>query len=176
MEEIAEVYARSLFEVARERGTLDAVREQLAQFDDALGENRDLELFFFSPNFSTEEKIDGLRKAVDGADPAVANFLEALLERHRMPAIHRIRRRFQELWEQQMKILPVEITSATELDEATVSQIGERIGQQTGETVRLTSTVNPEILGGIIVRVGNQILDASIRARLERLRRTVAAA
>ena len=75
-----------------------------------------------------------------------------------------------------MKILPVEITSATELDEATVSQIGERIGQQTGETVRLTSTVNPEILGGIIVRVGNQILDASIRARLERLRRTVATA
>jgi F-type H+-transporting ATPase subunit delta len=176
MEEIAEVYARSLFEVARERGTLDAVREQIAQFDDALSENRDLERFFFSPNFSTEEKIDGLRKAVDGADPAVENFLEALLERHRMPAIHRIRRRFESLWERQMKILPVEITSATELDEATVSQIGERIGQQTGETVRLTSTVNPEILGGIIVRVGNQILDASIRARLERLRRTVATA
>lgn len=176
MEEIAEVYARSLFEVADERGSLDVVREQLAQFDDALAGNRDLELFFFSPNLSTEEKIAGLRKAVDGADPAVANFLEALLERHRMPAIHRIRRRFESLWERQMKILPVEITSATPLDEATVTQIGDRIGQQTGETVRLTSTVNPEILGGIIVRVGNQILDASIRARLERLRRTVATA
>ncbi|MCX6389228.1 MAG: ATP synthase F1 subunit delta [Actinomycetes bacterium] len=176
MEQIAEVYARSLFEVALEHGTLDTVRDQLVEFDDALAANPDLGLFFFSPNFSTEEKISGLRSAIDGADPAVQNFLEALLERHRMPAIHRIRARFDRLWEQQMKVLPVEVTSAVELDEATVSQIGDRIGQQTGETVRLTSSVNPEILGGIIVRVGNQILDASIRARLERLRRTVATA
>ena len=92
MEEIAQVYARSLFEVAKEQDKLDVVREQLGQFADALDDNRDLPLFFFSPYFSTEEKKQGLGKALDGADPAVVNFLELLIEKHRMPAIFRIRR------------------------------------------------------------------------------------
>ena len=94
------------------------------------------------------------------------NFLEALIERHRMPAIFRIRARYQEMWEDETKLLPVEVTSAVELDEATVASIGKRIGEQTGSTVELTSTVDPDILGGIVLRVGNVILDASIRNRL----------
>ena len=62
MEEIAQVYARSLFEVAEEHDVLDDVREQLGQFADALSENRELAVFFFSPYFSTEEKKDGLER------------------------------------------------------------------------------------------------------------------
>jgi F-type H+-transporting ATPase subunit delta len=176
MEEIAQVYARALFEVAREHGKLDLVREQVGQFADALNERGDLRVFFFSPYFSTEEKKDGLRRAVEGADPAVLNFLEALLERHRMPAIFRIRARYDALWEQENRLLPVEVTSAVELDEAIVRQIGERIGEQTGQRVELTSTVDPGILGGIVLRVGNAILDASIRHRLDQLRKHVAQA
>jgi len=176
MEQIAEVYARALFQVASEKGDLDSVREQLGVFDDALAQQGDLKAFFFSPQFSTDEKIDGLRRAVEGASPEVMNFLEALLERSRMPAIHRIRRRFDEMWERERKLLPVQITSAVELDSETVDQIGRRIGEQTGEQVQLTSQVDPEIIGGIVVRVGNQIIDASVRARLERLRRAVATA
>jgi len=176
MEQIAEVYSRALFEVAIENGSLDSVRDELGAFDDALTGNKDLKVFFTSPVFSTEEKKDGLRRSVTDASPEILNFLEALLERHRMPAIHRIRSRFDERWERERKILPVEVTSAVELDEKTVSQIGDRIGQQTGEQVQLTSNVDPEIIGGIVLRVGNQILDASIRTRLERLRRAVATA
>lgn len=176
MEEIAEVYARSLFEVARERDGLDSVRDQLAAFDDALAGSDDLRTFFFSPQFSTEEKIDGLRRCVDGASDEVQNFLEALLERSRMPAIHRIRARFDQMWERERDHLPVRITSATPLDDETANGIGARIGEQTGKQVQLTRNVDPEIIGGLVVRVGNQILDASVRARLERLRRTVATA
>jgi F-type H+-transporting ATPase subunit delta len=176
MEEIAQVYSRALFEVAKEQGKLDLVREQLGQFADALGENGDLRVFFFSPYFSTEEKKDGLRKAVEGADPAVLNFLEALLERHRMPAIFRIRAQYNALWEQENQLLPVEVTSAVDLDETTVKSIGERIGEQTGRRVELTSTVDPGILGGIVLRVGNSILDASIKHRLDQLRKHVAQA
>jgi F-type H+-transporting ATPase subunit delta len=176
MEEIAQVYSRALFEVAKERGTLDLVREQVGQFADALNENGDLRVFFFSPYFSTEEKKDGLRKAVEGADPAVENFLEALVERHRMPAIFRIRAQYDALWEQENRLLPVAVTSAVELDEAIVQQIGERIGEQTGRRVELTSTVDPGILGGIVLRVGNSILDASIKHRLDQLRKHVAQA
>lgn len=173
MEEIAQVYSRALFEIAQQRGELDSLREQLGQFADALDQNRELAMFFFSPYFSTEEKKQGLRRAVEGADESLMNFLELLLENHRMPAIFRIRRQFDVLWDRENRILPVEITSAVTLDESTVSDIGKRIGEQTGQHVQLSSAVDPDILGGIVVRVGNSILDASVRNRLQQLRREV---
>ena len=173
MEEIAEVYARSLFEVAKDQDKLDDVREQLGEVADAISESRDLQVFFFSPYFSTEEKVDGLDKAISDADPTVRNFLALLIEKHRMPALFRIRQRFEQLWQEEHKILPVHVTSAIELDESTVNNIGERIGERTGRKVELSSAVDPEILGGIVLRVGNSVLDASIRNRLENLRKQV---
>lgn len=174
MEEIADVYARSLFEVAKEQHKLDGVRDQLGQVADAVAEDRDLQTFFFSPYFSTSEKADGLKKMLVDVDPTVLNFLELLVEKHRMPALMRIRRVFDRLWERENKVLPVQITSAVSLDPQVVAQLGDRIGQQTGQRVELTAEVEPDILGGIVLRVGNQILDASIRNRLEHLRRQVA--
>jgi F-type H+-transporting ATPase subunit delta len=176
MEEIAQVYARSLFEVAKEQDKLDAVREQLGQFADALDGNRELSIYFFSPYFSTTEKKDGLGKLLDGVDPVVENFLSLLIENHRMPAVFRVRREYDALWDEENRRLPVTITSAVALDEATVKSIGDAIGRQTGQQVELTANVDPDVLGGLIVRVGNSILDASIRNRLENLRRSVARA
>jgi F-type H+-transporting ATPase subunit delta len=176
MEEIARVYARSLFEVAQEHSKLDEVREQLGQFADALQDNRELQVFFFSPYFSTEEKKEGLGKLLDGADDAVLNFLELLVEKHRTPAIFRIRNAFETLWERENKLLGVEITSAIELDDEIARRIGDQIGEQTGQRVELTKTVDPDILGGLVLRVGNSILDASIRNRLDNLRKSVAKA
>jgi F-type H+-transporting ATPase subunit delta len=176
VEEIAQVYARALFEVAKEHDLLDDVRDDLTEFAQALNDNREFAVFFFSPYFSTEEKKDGLKKAVTGAAPVFMNFLEALIERHRMPAIFRIRDRYQDMWEDERDLLPVHLTSAVALDESTVGSIGKRIGEQTKRTVELSSTVDPDILGGIVLRVGNVILDASIRNRLEQLRKQVARA
>jgi F-type H+-transporting ATPase subunit delta len=174
MEEIAAVYARSLFEVAREQDKLDAVREQLGEFSDALSENRDLQVFFFSPYFSTAEKEDGLERVVSGADPAIVNFLKLLIEKHRMPVLMRIRADYEALWEEENKLLPVHITSAVELDGSVVKQLGDRISEQTDRKVDVSADVDPDILGGIVVRVGNSVLDASVRNRLEQLRRQVA--
>jgi len=176
MDELARVYARSLFEVALEQGKLDVLREQLGQFADALHENRQLAVFFFSPYFSTKEKEDALRGVLDGADPAFLNFLSLLIENHRMPVIFRIRQQYERLWEEENRMLPVEITSAVALDEKTTEELGRTIGERAGRRVTLTSRVDPDILGGIILRVGNSILDASIRNRLEQLRRHVAQA
>jgi len=176
VEEIADVYARALFEVAEEHGLLDEVHEDLNAFAKALHDNREFAVFFFSPYFSTEEKKDGLKRSVTDASPVFMNFLEALIERHRMPAIFRIRDRYQDMWEEARDLLPVEVTSAVALDESTVESIGERIGEQTKRTVELSSKVDPDILGGIVLRVGNVILDGSIRNRLEQLRKQVARA
>ena len=176
MEEIARVYARSLFEVAKEQDKLDVVRDQLGAFTDALNKTRELQVFLFSPYFSTEEKKEGLRGAVEGADESMLNFLELLLDHHRMPAIFRIRRQFDELWAQENRLLPVQVTSAIDLDEQTVKRIGDAIGEQTDQRIELAHRVDPDILGGIVLQVGNSILDASLRNRLERLRKQVAKA
>ena len=173
MEEIAEVYGRSLFAVAQEHDKLDEIREQLGQFADALDENRDLAVFFFSPYFSTPEKKDGLEKTLEGADETLVNFLELLIEKHRMPVLFRTRRAFDRLWQDHNRLLPVNVTSAVALDEATVRHIGERIAEQTGRKVDLKANVEPDILGGIVVRVGNSVLDASISHRLDLLRRQI---
>jgi F-type H+-transporting ATPase subunit delta len=174
MEEIATVYARALFEAAREHGRLDVVREQLGEVADAIDANQELQIFFFSPYFSTQEKHDGLRRTLTDADPLLTNFLELLIEKHRMPVIFRMRRRLDSLWERENRLLPVQVTSAIALEDDALAQIGETIGTQTGRQVELTRTVDPDILGGIVVRVGNAILDASIRNRLEQLRKQVA--
>lgn len=173
MQELADVYARSLFEVAREHDSLDEIHEQLDAFADAVSENRDLQVFLFSPYFSAEEKKESLGKLLEGADDNFFRFLELLAERHRMPVIFRIRRTFDDLWAEERRRLEVEVTSAVGLDDDTVKSIGERIEEQTGRDVQLSARVDPDVLGGIVLRVGNMVLDASVRARLERLRRQV---
>jgi F-type H+-transporting ATPase subunit delta len=176
MEEIARVYAESLFEVAREHGKLDPVREQLGQFADALDGNRDLQVFFFSPYFSSTEKRDGVSGAISGGEQELVNFLELLAEKHRMPAIFRIRERYEELWAEANRRLEVSLVSAVELDPEVISHVGAEIERQTDRQIDLRSEVDEGILGGLVLRVGNMVLDASLRSKLERLRKEVATA
>jgi F-type H+-transporting ATPase subunit delta len=176
VEEIARVYAEALFEVAKEKGKLDAIREQLGQVADALERDRELAVFFFSPYFSSAEKRAGIERAISGAEPELVNFLELLVEKHRMPVIFRIRRRFDELWAAENKRLEVTLTSAVELDPEVVERVGAEIERQTDRTVDLRTRVDENVLGGLVLQVGNMVLDASIRNRLEKLRKEVAQA
>jgi ATP synthase F1 delta subunit len=176
MEELAEVYARALFEAAKADDVLDRVHDELGEFADALDSERNLQVFLFSPYFSSDEKKDGVTKIVTDADERLVNFLELLAERHRMPALFRIRRTFDAMWAEENKLLPVTVTSAVELDESLVGDIGKRIEEQTGRRVELSSAVNPDVLGGLQVQVGNMVLDATVRNRLEQLRKQVAKA
>jgi F-type H+-transporting ATPase subunit delta len=176
MQEAARVYAEALFDVAKKKGKLDAVRDELAQFVDAVDGNRELQVFFFSPYFSSAEKVAGLKRAVSEADPELLNFLELLIEKQRMPEIFRIRRQLDELWKQENRRIDVTVTSAVTLEPSVVEKVGEEIERQTGQKVELSSRVDAEILGGIVLQVGNKVLDASIRSRLEKLRKSVAQA
>jgi len=174
MEEIARVYADSLFEVAKEQGKLDRIRDQLAELADAVAESRDLQVF--SPYFSSDEKREGIARAVSDAEPELVNFLELLIEKHRMPAIARIRKRFEELWAKENRLLEVRLTSAVELDPEIVKRVGAEIERQTDQKVDLAAEVDEGIIGGLVLRVGNMVMDASVRSKLERLRREVAQA
>jgi ATP synthase F1 delta subunit len=172
----ARVYADALFEAARDKGKLDGIHEQLGQFVDTLDRDRQMQVFFFSPYLSSAEKREGTARAISGAEPELINFLELLIEKHRMPEIFRIRREFEELWKRENRRIEVTVTSAVELDSSVVERIGQEVERQTGEEVDLASRVDDSILGGIVLQVGNMVLDASIRARLEKLRKSVATA
>jgi ATP synthase F1 delta subunit len=176
MADAARVYAEALFDVAKEKGKLDAIRDELAQFADALDGDHELQVFFFSPYFSTAEKVAGLKRAVSDADQELLNFLELLIEKGRMQEVFRIRRQLDELWKQENRRIDVTVTSAVELDRAVVEKVGEEIERQTGQKVELASRVDDEIIGGIVLQVGNMVLDASIRSRLDKLRKSVAQA
>jgi F-type H+-transporting ATPase subunit delta len=176
MADAARVYAEALFSAGEDKGKINEVQEQLASFADAVEGDRELQVFLFSPYLSSQDKKDGLARAVTGAEPEFVNFLELLVEKGRMPEVFRIRREYDELWKKANRRLDVTVTSAIELDPSVVGKIGEEVERQTGEKVELSSEVDDGILGGIVLRVGNMVLDASIRTRLEKLRKSVASA
>jgi F-type H+-transporting ATPase subunit delta len=173
-EEIERVYADALFGVAKQEDKLDAVHDQLDQVVEALDERRELQTFFFSPYFTSAEKRDGISRAFSGAEAELVNFLELLAEKHRMPAIFGIRRIFDELWAEESKRLEVVLTSAVELDSALVKRIGSEIAKRTGREIDLATVIDDRVLGGLVLRVGNVVCDASVRSKLERLRREIA--
>src|SRR6202012_4332164 len=146
MADAARVYAEALFAAGEDKGKINELQEQLAQFADAVDGDRELQVFLFSPYLSSNDKVDGLRRAVTGAEPEFANFLELLVEKGRMPEIFRIRKEFDELWKKENRRLDVTVTSAVELDQGVVGRIGEEVERQTGEKVELSSEVDNEIL------------------------------
>jgi F-type H+-transporting ATPase subunit delta len=176
VEEIARVYSDALFEVAKDKDELDEIHDQLDEFADAMNESNDMRVFFFSPYFSSADKREAIDSAVSGASEEFVNFLDLLVEKHRMPAIFRIRDRFDELWAKANRRLEVTLTSAIELDPKLVENVGAEIERQTKRTVDLRTEVDEGILGGLRLRVGNMVLDASLRSKLERLRKEVAQA
>ncbi|MBI5309693.1 MAG: ATP synthase F1 subunit delta [Actinobacteria bacterium] len=175
MEEIARIYAQSLFEAAVDREKVDQIKAELTTFSQAVDASEDLRLFLFSPYFSGEEKRDGIARIIDDASPEFVNFLQLLAEKHRLPAIHRIKDQYEVLWAEHYKLLPVTVTSAVELPQETVEKIARSVEAQTGRKVELDGRVDDSVIGGIVLQVGNMVLDASIRGRLDRLRKQVTA-
>ncbi len=176
MEELARVYSKALFESASDADKADTVYDQLGEFADALKSDRELSFFFFSPYFSSSEKKDGLDKAISGADQLLVNFFKVLLDRHRLPIVFRAREQYGKLLDEKNQILNVEVTSAVKLDKATLEEIRAKVEDKTGRKVSLSDRIDDNVVGGLILRVGNFVFDASIRHQLERLRKQVASA
>src|ERR1700753_3220355 len=110
MADAARVYAEALFAAGEDKGKINELQEQLAQFADAVNDDRELQVFLFSPYLSSQDKKEGLGRAVTGAEPEFVNFLELLVEKGRMPEIFQIRRQYDELWKKANRRLDVTVT------------------------------------------------------------------
>lgn len=164
------MYARALFEAADEAGRLDRVAEELAAFAGALGEVPELDAFLRNPQVEPAGKASVLDELVTGADKLVRNFLLLVVEKGRAAELAEIAREFQALHARSQNRLTVELQTAHELTDEEAESIVRTIEKASGRTVEATRSVDPSLIGGIVLQVGSFRADGSVRGRLERLR------
>jgi len=169
-------YARALFEAAKEQGRLAQVREELSDFVAAVDEVPELDAMLRNPQLDPRAKAQALEDVLGGADQLVRNFLLLTVEKNRAGQLREIHREFERLMAAEERRLTVEVTTAYELSDDEARQLVGQIEQASGRPVDATRTVDPNLIGGIILQAGSLRLDASIRSRLERLRRELTTA
>ena len=164
-------YANALFEAAKEKGRLEIAREQLREFAEAVRRVPELRELLLNPQLDSSDKVDALREILADADELVRNFLLLVAEKGRANELDEIMREFEALVATEEGVLDVQLTTAVELSEDDASKLLDRIEQVSGRRLRATREVDPRLIGGFVLRAGSHRADASVRGRLERLRR-----
>jgi F-type H+-transporting ATPase subunit delta len=164
------VYARALYEAAREQGRLETVQRQLADFAADVREVPELRAVLRNPQLDPRAKAAALDAITESADELVRNFLRLLAEKGRIGAVEEIAKELDELVAAEQGRLTVELTTARELSDDEAAAIVDQIAKASGRTVEATRKVDPDLIGGVVLRAGSLRLDASVRGRLDRLR------
>lgn len=165
------MYARALYEAARDQDRVDVAREQLAELASALETIPELESFLANPQLDPGTKASVLEEVTAGVDPVVRNFVRVVASKGRAGQLRGIAEEFEAIVDREQGRLQVELTTAYELAEDEASAIVRRIEEASGRTVEATRSVDPELIGGMILQAGSLRVDASVRGRLDRLRR-----
>jgi F-type H+-transporting ATPase subunit delta len=165
------MYARALYEAARDQDRVDIAREQLAELASALETTPALESFLANPQLDPGAKASVLEEVTVGADPVVRNFVRLVASKGRAGQLRGIAEEFDAIVDREQGRLQVELTTAYELAEDEASAIVSRIEEASGRTVEATRSVDPDLIGGMILQAGSLRVDASVRGRLDRLRR-----
>jgi ATP synthase F1 delta subunit len=167
---VATTYAEALFEAAVDRSALEAVRRDLGAFVAALSESSDLAHALHDPEIDTRTKKSVVRALTGDAEPLLANFLQVLLDRGRIEELADIARAFETRVAEEEGRLEIHAVTAVPLDDEQRRAILARVEAQTGRAATLTESVDPDIVGGLVLRAGGLVVDASVRSRLEDLR------
>jgi F-type H+-transporting ATPase subunit delta len=164
------IYARALFDAAKDRDRLAQVREDLGDFVAAVEEVPELRSLLRDPVLDPKEKAAALDSILGGVDELVRNFLLLVAEKNRTAQIEEIAHEFDRLVAAEERRLEVELTTAFELSDKEAKSIVAQIEKASGREVDATRSVDPELIGGLILQAGSMRVDASVRGRLNRLR------
>jgi F-type H+-transporting ATPase subunit delta len=167
-------YARALFEAAQERDRLEEVQRDLSDFVDAVREVPELRALLRDPVLDRRVKIAALSDVLAGSDELVRNFVLVLTEQGRAGELEETEREFERFLADETGRLSLELATAIELSDEEAGRIVEQIERASGRDVEATRRVDPDLLGGVVLQVGSLRLDASLRGRLDRLRRELA--
>lgn len=174
-ETIANPYAQALLGLAVEQGALRPMRDQLAQVVKLLDRSAELEAVFANPTVSTEERhkvveVIATRLALS---KVLRNFLFVLSDRRRLPVLRDIEEVFQKLADKHLGVMRAEAVSSTQLSVAQMTRLKNTLSEKTGKTVLVSNTVDPDLLGGLQVKIDGRLYDASVRTRLRTLREAI---
>jgi len=175
-QQISNVYARALFEAARDAGTLDATAADLASFTSAMRASSELTAVMYNPRIDTATKKKIVSQLTEGGDRIFVNGINLMIDKRHAELLFDLEERFEELLKKERNVVEVEVTTAVELPEQTMAGIRSRIEEATGEKVEIKTTVREDIIGGLILRFGDVIVDSSLQSRLEQLRTRLAQA
>lgn len=164
-------YALALFELARESKRIDAVEASLATVRDALVQSPDFKTLTTSPLISRTDaaKAVSASAASLGVDPTTRNFLGVLAQNRRLGDLPKVIRAFRALAAQHRGEITAEVASAHPLDDDQVAALKQQLRTRVGRDVAVDLSVDPQLLGGLVVRIGSQMIDSSIRTRLNSL-------
>ena len=165
------MYARALYEAARDQGRVDIVRSELVELAAAMEGTPELEAFLQNPQLDPAAKASVLQEVTTGADPIVRNFVRVVASKGRAGQLRQIAEELEAIVDREQGRITVELTTAYELDDAETAAIVGRIEESSGRTVEATRAVDPALIGGLILQAGSLRVDASVRGRLNRLRR-----
>ena len=175
-EQVARVYAQALFDAATEAGVVEPVRRELGDFVAALAASAPLRKVLADPQIETSAKSRVLAEVTRGGQPLVAGVLRLMLDRGRFAAVPELRTAYDALAIVEEGVVEVEVVSAAELPPETEKKIAARVHEATGRRVEMARRVDPSILGGLVLRIGDVIVDGSVQARIRQLRRRLATA
>jgi F-type H+-transporting ATPase subunit delta len=165
------IYARALFEATEEAGTLETTREDFASFVAAIDEVPELDALLRNPQVDPRAKADAVVALLGGVDALLQNFLRLVVEKNRGAELGEIHREFERLVAERERRLTVELTTAYELSDDEAAEISEQIARASGRPVDATRSVDESLIGGFVLQAGTMRVDASVRGRLQRLRR-----
>ena len=175
-EQIARVYAQALFDAARDAGVVEPVGRELSDFVASLAASASLRDVLADPRVETAAKRRVLVEITRGGQQLLSNTLQLMLERGRFAAVPELHQAYDALAIVEEGVVEVEVVSAAELAPETEKKIAARVQEATGRRVELARRVDPDILGGLVLRIGDVIVDGSVKARIRQLRRRLATA
>ena len=171
---VARTYARALFEAAKDAGRIDEVRDQLTTFVEAVDEVPELRSLIRNPELDPLTKAAALDAVLEGADELIRNFVRVVTRKGRAAQLDEIAREYEVLVAAEEQILSVELTTAYELSDDEAEAIVKQIEEASGQRVEAARTVDPGLIGGLVLKAGSLEVDSSVRGRLDRLRRDLA--
>jgi F-type H+-transporting ATPase subunit delta len=166
----AKRYAQAVFSLGQEQGTLDAWGDDLAMLTRIVADDQ-IAVYLTNPSVAAERRIEALETSLNtNVQPEAKNLARMLIERNRTTLIPEIREMFDDQLRAERGIVVAQVTTADPLTDAERDHIGEKIEAMTGKKAELALKIDPDIIGGIIIRIGDQVIDGSVRNKLEKMR------
>ena len=172
VETVARRYASALADVVTKTGETETVKAELKSWEELINSSTELNEAFSNPSIAQASKEGVLESLLQRTNPTrtTANFLRVLLRNSRLTELDHINERFDAVLQERSGIVSVEVASARELNEAQRAELKASVERLTGRQVKMNFNIDPELIGGVVTRIGSTVYDGSVRTQLENLR------